>query len=95
LVDGDVQAGVADRVARVLKAARVAELGQDRDRRQRADPVDLLGQCAAAGLRARVRAQREVDRPDLQLDRVDHLQGDRQLLGCRGRELQASDPFAV
>ena len=54
LVDGDVQPGVADRVAGVLKAAGVAELGQDRDRRQRPDAVDLINQRAAAGLRARI-----------------------------------------
>ena len=52
LVDGDVQAGVADDVAGVLEAADVAELGEDRDRGQLADAVDLLDQRAAAGLLA-------------------------------------------
>ena len=57
LVDGDVQAGVADDVAGVLKAADVAELGEDRDRGQAADSVDLLDQRAAAGLLAGDRVQ--------------------------------------
>ena len=57
LVDGDVQAGVAHDVAGVLKAADVAELGEDRDRGQLADSVDLLDQRPAARLFARDRVQ--------------------------------------
>ena len=39
LMDGDVQPGVADGVARGGEAPRVAELGEDRDRGQLADAV--------------------------------------------------------
>src|SRR3954469_12084959 len=39
LVDGDIQAGVANGRARRAKAARVAEFGEDRDRGQRPDSV--------------------------------------------------------
>ena len=53
LVDGDVQPGVADDVAGVVEAADVAELGEDRDRGQLPDPVDLRrsapGSPAACG----------------------------------------------
>jgi len=55
-VDGDVHAGVADGLARGGEAAGVAELGEDRDRRQRADPV-VAHQRPAAGLAARIVAQ--------------------------------------
>jgi len=39
----------------------------------RADPLDLIGQCPAAGLLAGVLAEREVEPRELQVDRVDHL----------------------
>jgi hypothetical protein len=71
LIDGDVQPVVAHGVAGVVKAPGVTELGQERDRRQRPETVDLIDQRAAAGLRAGIRAQRKVDRADLHLDRVD------------------------
>src|SRR4051794_17840122 len=51
LVDGDVQAGVANGMPRREEPVRVAELGEDRDRRQRADPV-VAHQGPAAGLAA-------------------------------------------
>jgi hypothetical protein len=56
LMHGDVQAGVADGVARGGEPARVAEPGEDRDRRQRPDAV-VAHQRPAAGLAARVGAQ--------------------------------------
>jgi hypothetical protein len=56
LVDGDIQAAVADDIARVLKAADVAELGEDGDRGQAADAVDPLDQRTAARLFARAMA---------------------------------------
>ena len=88
LFDGDVQAAVADDVTGVLKPAGVAELGEDRDRRQLADAVDLIDQRPAAGLLACIGAQREIERGELQVDRVDHLKRDRELLARRARELQ-------
>ncbi len=65
LVDGDIQAGVTNGVARVLKAAGVAELSEDRDRGQLPDPVDLIDQRPAAGLLAGVgpEATRRAGRP--------------------------------
>ena len=56
-VDGDIQAGVADDIAGVLKAADLPELGEDRDRGQAADSVDLLDQRASARLLAGDRVQ--------------------------------------
>src|SRR5439155_19200457 len=56
LVDGDVQAGVAHGVPRGGEAAGVAELGEDRDRAQRADAV-VGHQRLTAGLAAPVGAQ--------------------------------------
>ena len=57
--DRDVQTPVADRVAGVLKPAGVAELGEDRDRRQLADAVDLdrsaCGSQSACGRRPAAR----------------------------------------
>jgi hypothetical protein len=55
-VDGDVHAGVAERLARRGETARVAELGEDRDRRQRPDAV-VAHQRPAAGLALGVVAQ--------------------------------------
>src|SRR5918997_2339098 len=53
LVDGDVQADIADRVARAREAARVTELGEDRDRRHLANP-ELAHQRTASRLAARI-----------------------------------------
>jgi len=50
--DGDVQPRVADCIPGVLKAAGIAELGEDRDRRQLADPVDLVTERVTADLLA-------------------------------------------
>jgi hypothetical protein len=52
LRDGDVEAGVADRLARAREPRGVAELGQERDRGQRADAVV---RCAAGPDRRRSR----------------------------------------
>src|SRR5215218_260094 len=71
LVDGDVQAGIADRVTRRGEAPRVAELGQDRDRRHLAD-AELAHQRAAAWLPARITAQLPVERRELAVERRDH-----------------------
>ena len=80
LVDGDVQAAVADRLAGGGEAPAVTELGKDRDRAQLPDPVVRVDQCLAAGLPARVAAQLTVKRSDLALERVDHRHRDRDLL---------------
>ena len=85
LFDGDVQAAVADDVTGVLKPAGVAELGEDRDRGQPADPVKRGDQRLAAGLPLRVVVQSSGERRDLHVERVDHRDGDGDLLarGCR------------
>jgi hypothetical protein len=56
LVHGDIQAGVTDGVPRGGKAARVTELGEDRDRGERADAL-VRHQRSAARLAAPVGAQ--------------------------------------
>lgn len=89
------QPRVTDRVARVLKAAGIAELGKDRDRRQLTDAVDLIDQRPAPGLLAGILAQRAIERAELQVDRVDHPERDRELLARRARESQGGDPLAV
>src|SRR6266540_7157884 len=48
LVDGDVEAGVADGVVGGRETARVAELGEDRGRAHRPDAVQARDQRAAA-----------------------------------------------
>jgi hypothetical protein len=85
LVDGDVQAGVAHGLARGGEAARVAELGEDRDRRQRADPV-VAHQRAAAGLALGVLAQLLVQRHELGVVGVDQGKRDGDLLARRWRQ---------
>ena len=93
-MDRDVQAGVADRLAAGAEAARVAELGEDRDRGELADAVEPH-QRLAAGLAARVAAQLGGDRRLLGVERVDHRQRDRDLLARRVRQRDPFQPRAV
>ena len=72
LVDGDVEAGVADGVVGGGEAAAVAELGQDRGRAHRPDPVQALDQCAAGGLAAGKSAQSLVERRQLEIEHLEH-----------------------
>src|SRR5205823_4856087 len=67
LVDGDVEAGVADGVVGAREAARVAELGQDRRRAHRPHPVQARHQRAAAGLAAGEGAQLSIERRQLSI----------------------------
>jgi hypothetical protein len=90
---GDVDAGVADGLARGGEAAGIAEFGEDRDRGQRAHPV-VAHQRPTAGLAVGVVAQLPVERRELRVERVDHRQRDRDLLACRGRQLQVRQPCA-
>jgi hypothetical protein len=53
LVDGDVEAAVADGVVGAGEAATVAELGQDRGRADRADAVEVGDQSATGRMAAR------------------------------------------
>src|SRR4051794_30622175 len=69
LMHGDVQPAIADGVTRAGEAARVAELGEDRDRGHLAD-AELAHQRAAAALAAGITAQLLVDRRELGLERV-------------------------
>src|SRR6266508_10121 len=62
LVNGDVEAGVADGVVGAREAAGIAELGQDRGRTHRPDPVQAGHQGAAAGLAAGEGAELSVER---------------------------------
>ena len=63
-MDGDVHSAVADRLARGGEPAAVAELGEDHDARQRADPVMRGLQRPTAGLAACVGAQLLIERRD-------------------------------
>ena len=95
LVDGDIQAAIADDVAGVLEAADVAELRQDRDRGQRPDPVDVLDQRPAARLFARDLVQLRIERDEPDVERVDDRKRNVELLTGRGRKAQAGDPLAA
>src|SRR6201989_3281031 len=86
LVDGEVQAAIPGDVAGVLKAADIAELGEDRDRGQRAHSVDLVDQRAAARLFARDRVQLRIERDELEVERVDDRKRDVELLAGGGRK---------
>ena len=66
---------MADGVVGTREAPAVTELGQERGRDDRPDPVELLRQRAAAGLAARERPQPGIDRDELGVDR-------EILLGC-------------
>jgi hypothetical protein len=93
MVDGDVQAGVADGVPRGGEPAGVAELGEDRDRRQRADAV-VGHQRPAARLAASVGAQLARERLGLGVERVDDRERYRDLL-ARRRRLELLQPLAL
>src|SRR3954451_13620017 len=67
LMHGDVQPAIADGVTRAGEPARVAELGEDRDRGHLAD-AELAHQRAAAALAAGITAQLLVDRRELGLE---------------------------
>ena len=70
-----------------MKAAGVAQLGEDRDCGQPPDPEDRIDQRAAALLLAGVGAQLLVKRDELEIERVDHAERDRDLLSGGDREL--------
>ena len=93
-MDRDVQAGVTDRLPAGAEAARVAELGEDRDRGQLTDAVKAH-QRATSGLAARVATQLARDRRRLGIERVDHRQRDRDLFACRIRQRETLKPPAV
>jgi hypothetical protein len=93
-MDGDVQPGVADGVARGGEASCVAELSEDRHRGQLTDDV-MLHQRSAAGLAARVEPQGARDRRRLRVECVDHLKRDRDLLAGALRRRQALKPGTV
>src|SRR6266516_5039302 len=74
LVDGDVEAGVADGVVGGGEATRVAEFGEDRGRAHRPDAVQARDQRAAAGLAARKYAELAGKWHQLLVERIDHPQ---------------------
>jgi hypothetical protein len=74
MVDGDVEAGVADGVVGGGETTRVAELGEDRGRAHRPDAVQARDQRAAAGLAARKYAKLTSKRHQLLVERIDHPQ---------------------
>src|SRR5205807_8193047 len=88
LMDRDVKARVADRLARGGEPACVAELGEDRDRGQMTDPVETH-QRLAAWLAPGVGTQLLVHRRELSIRRAYHLERDRYLLARGGRQLEA------
>ena len=93
LVHGDVHPGVAHRVPGGREPLHVAELGEDRDRGQRPDPV-MGHQCLAPGLAARIGAQLLGDLAQLHLERVDHRDSDRYLLARALRQGLGCEPLA-
>src|SRR5215207_1646696 len=82
LVHGDVQAGEAHGLTRGGEAPRVAELGEDRARDPRADPV-VAHQRAAARLPAGERLEIAIERSELRVDVLDHRQRPRSAGGRR------------
>src|SRR5215213_10869302 len=93
-MDGDVQARVTDRLSAGAEAARVAELGEDRDRGQLTDAVETH-QRAATGLATRVATQLVRDAGRLTVERVDHRQRDRDLFAGRIGQRETLKPVAV
>jgi hypothetical protein len=91
LMHGDVQAGIADRLAGGGEPAGVAQLREDRDRGQLPD-AELTHQRLAARLATRIRAQLAVQRRELNVKRVDHPQRDRDLLARSDRQRLRGQP---
>ena len=92
LVHGDVQASEPDRVARGGEPPRVAELGQDRHRGQLTH-AELRQQRPAARLVTHEGPQALVHRSELDVQRVDHRQRDRDLLARRGGQILCGQPL--
>ena len=75
-------------------STRTAELGEDHDACQRTHPEMRL-ECAAARLTTRIGAQLLIQRRDPRIERVDHLQRDRDLFASGGWQRQLLQPRAV
>src|SRR5439155_25189440 len=90
LVDGDVEAGVADGVVGGGEATRVAELGENRGRAHRPDAVQAPAQRAAAGLAARKDAELAGKWCQLLVERIDHPQPELDQLAAGGVVAQRS-----
>lgn len=92
MVDGDVEAGVADCLARTGEAARVAQLAQHGDGGEGTDPVELTGQHAAALKAASGLHQLLFDGEQLLVDPIDGAQ--REVDGVPGRraDIQSGEP---
>jgi hypothetical protein len=73
------------------EAAGVTELGNDRDRGQRADPI-VGHQRFASRLATRERAQLFIQRSDLLVKRVDHRQRNSDLLARALRQRLGGEP---
>src|SRR5712691_12608297 len=80
---------MADGVIGAAEAARVAQFGEDRRRRDCTDAVELPSQRAAAGLAAGEGLQRAVDRGQLAVELVEHPQVELDGLASRRRQLDA------
>ena len=89
LPNGDVEAAVTDGVIGAVEAARIAQFGEDRRRRYRADTIELPAQCTAARLPAGEGPQRAVDRHKLTLELVEYPQAQLDGLAACGRQLDA------
>jgi hypothetical protein len=74
LSDGDVKSGVADGVIGGFEAACIAQFGEDRRCRDRADTVELPDQRAATGLTAGEGPQCAVDRHKLTVELVEQVE---------------------
>jgi hypothetical protein len=95
VVDGDVEAGVADGVVGGGEAAAVAELGEDRGRAHRPDPVQLLDQGAAARLAARKCSQLAVEWRQLVIEAVEHAQAELDQLTSGGGKVRPRQRLAT
>ena len=90
----DIDPGAADRLTRGVHARNVPELGQAHQRGQLPDPVDAHERLAP-GLTASDRFQVALDPRDLDLQQVDHLQGDQDSLASVSSEVQGTQELST
>src|SRR5918994_6579721 len=82
---------MADSIIGAAETPAVTELGRDRGRSDRADPVQPLAQRAAAALTGGEGPQLPVERHQLAVEHVDHPQRDRDQLAPGRGELDTGE----